>query len=159
MDDATLLVNLLGLQEQSVGPVVQNQQTRVDDALARRGYITYIIYRLVDRGIGVEVGSELHTDSLAPLHDIVTLEVLGTVEAHVLQEVSQSALLVILLNGAHALCDVELGTLLGPSIMTNVISQSVVQLTDFYLGVNGHCRHLLSHHVGCTSHKKHGSHQ
>ena len=126
MDDATLLVNLLGLQEQSVGPVVQNQQTRVDDALARRGYITYIIYRLVDRGIGVKIGAKLHTDGLTPFHDIVTLEVLGTVKAHVLQEVSQSALLVVFLNRAYTLCDVELGTLFGPCVMTDVIRESVV---------------------------------
>ena len=145
MNHATLLVYLLGFQQQAVGPVVQNQQTRVYDTLTGGGHVRDVIHRLVDRGVGIQVASELHTDGLTPFHDVVTLEVLCAVEAHVLQEVGQSALVVVLLNRTHALGNVELGTLFGPCIMTDVISQSVVQLTDFYVGVGGDGRHLLCH--------------
>ena len=44
-----------------------------------------------------------------------------------LQEVSQSALVVVLLDGTYALGDVELGTILGPVVVTDVIRQSVAR--------------------------------
>ena len=71
-----------------------------------------------------------------------------------LQEVGQSALVVILLNRTYALGNIELGTLFWPCIMTDVISQSVVQLTDFYIGVYGDGRHLLCHRCCYTCYKK-----
>ena len=143
VDDAALLLNLLGLQQQTVGPVVEDEQTGVDDALARGGHVRDVIDRLVDGGVGVQVAAELHADGLAPLHDVVALEVLGAVEAHVLQEVGQTALLVVLLYGAHALCEVDLGPLLRPGIVTDVVGQSVVEPAHAHVFVDGDGGHLL----------------
>ena len=142
MNHATLLLYLLLFQQQTVGPVEEDEQTRVDDTLARRGYITNIIYRLVYRRIGVQVSTELHTYALTPAQHLVTLEMFRAVEGHVLQEVSQTTLVVVLLNRAHTLGNVELGTVFGPCVVTDVISQSVVQLTDTHVGVHRNRRHL-----------------
>ena len=47
---------------------------------------------------------------------------LRTVECHVLQEVSQTTLAVVLVDGAHALGNVEVGHMLGVFIVADVIS-------------------------------------
>ena len=62
-------------------------------------------------------------------------------------------LVVILLNRANALCNIELGTLFRPSIMADVISQSIIQLSYFYIRIHGNGRHLLCHRGCCTCHK------
>ena len=144
VDNATFLINLCRLQQQTVGPVVQDEQTGVNNALAGRRHVRDVIHRTVDSSVGVQVATELHTNRLAPLHNIVTLEVLRTVEAHMLQEVSQTTLVVILLNRTHALGDVKLCALFGPCIVANVIRQTVVQLANAHVGVCGN--RLLSHH-------------
>ena len=60
---------------------------------------------------------------------------LCSVEAHVLKEVSQSALVVIFQYRTHFLCDVEFSLLFRQCVVTDVISQSIIQLTDSYLRV------------------------
>ena len=150
MDHATLFLYLFLLQQQTVGPVVENQQTRIDDALTGGGHIADIVNRLLNTGIGIQVATELDTYALTPAQQLVALEVLRTVKGHVLQEMGQSALVVILLNRTHLLGNVELGTVLRPVVVTDVISQSVVEFTDAYIGVNRNRRHLLCHHH-CTT--------
>ena len=72
---------------------------------------------------------------------------------HVLQEVGQSALVVVLLNGTHALGNVELGALLGPVVVTNVVGEPVVELSRPHVLVNGQGRHHLCHgHMGQEQH-------
>ena len=146
VDDATLLLYLLLFQQQTVSPVIENQQTGVDDALTGRRNITYIIHRLVNAGVGIQVRSELHADALTPAQQLVALEVLAAVESHVLQEVGQSALVVILLDGAHTLGDVELCTLLRPGMVADVVGQSVIQFANADVRIYRNVRHLLCHH-------------
>lgn len=111
VDDATFLVYLLVLEEDELAPVVEHQETGVDDALTFDGSGTDMIYRLIDRGISIEVGTKLHADGLAPRHDAEFLalarEVLGTIESHVFQEVSQATLARFFQDGAYTLCDIE----------------------------------------------------
>ena len=152
MDDTTLLLDLLLFKQQTIGPVPKYHQTRVDDAFARRGYITYIIDRLVNAGIGIQVCTELHADALTPAQQLVALEMLRAVEGHMLQEVRQTTLVVVLLNRTHLLGDIELSTLFWPRVVTDIIGQSVIQLTNAHCGVNGDVRHLLCysrHHSHC----------
>ena len=147
VDDATLLLYLFLLERQSVGPVVEDEQTRVHDAFTGCGHVRDVVNRLVNGGVGIQVLAEFNTHALTPAHQFVALEVLGAVEGHVLQEVSQSALGVILLDGAHLLRNVELGTLLGPVVVANVVRQSIVQLADAHVRINGDYRHL---HLLCS---------
>ena len=145
MNHTALLVDLLGVEGQTVGPVVQDEQTRVECALACGGDIRYVVDGLVDRCVRVQVLAELHTDALTPADDLVALEVVGAVEAHVLQEVSQTALVVVLLDRADTLGDVELSTFLGPVVMTDVVGEPVVELTNADVFVDGQRHHHLCH--------------
>ena len=81
----------------------------------------------------------------------------GTVEAHMLQEVCQTALVVILLDRAYTLGDKELSTLLGPRIVADVIRHAVVQLTHADIRV-GRDRHSLLGHHGCRAYQRQQSH-
>ena len=155
VDDATLLLNLLWLQQQSVSPVVQNEQAAIDNSLTGSGHVRDVIYRTVNAGISIQVTTELDSDGLTPFDDVVAFEVLGAVEAHVLQEVCQTALVVVLLNSADTLGNIELSTLLGPGVVTNVVCQTVVQLTNTDFRV---CRNGLLRHHGCRTHQRQGSH-
>ena len=85
---------------------------------------------------------------------------LRAVEGHVLEEVSQSALVFILLNGAHALGNVEVGHVLRPVVLTDVVGQTIVQLTNPYVFVDGDRRHLhlLCHHCGHAANEQGGQH-
>ncbi len=53
VDDAALLVNFLGLQQEVVTPVVEDEHYRVDGGLALSGHVVNIVDCLIDRRIGV----------------------------------------------------------------------------------------------------------
>ena len=137
MDDATLVVNILIGEQQVASPVVENQQTRIYGG--RNGsyrYIIYIIYGLVDAGIGIEILTKLHTDTLTILDDAIAGEVLGTIEAHVLQKMCQSALVLLFKDRAYLLSNVEVGLTLGLSIVTDIIRHSILKFAHSYGRVN-----------------------
>ena len=71
-----------------------------------------------------------------------------TVKCHVFQEVSQSPLVIIFVNGTHFLSDVEISHMLRVVVVTDVIGQPIVEFTYSHLRVNGQrCR--LRH--GCCA--------
>ena len=158
MNHAALLVNLLVFQQQVVAPVMQNEQTRVDDAVALQGDCRDIVNRLFYTGIGIEVGAELDTDSLAPGHNaqLLTLarEMLRTIKSHVFQEVSQSALAGFLLDRAYTLGNIEVGHLRVFIVMTQIVGHTVLQLTHAYRGI---LTQRLSQHTG--GYQRHGRKQ
>ena len=143
MNDCTLFVDLLRVKQQSVGPVMKYKQTRILNWLAGGRYLTYIIYCLVDRGIGVEVAAEFHAHGLKPRHNVVAREVIGAVEAHVFKEVSESALIVFFKNWPYFLCDVIVGLILWILIVTDVIRQAVVKTPYPHIGIDRNRGHLL----------------
>ena len=143
VDNATLLVNFLAVERQVVAPVVQDKQARVHRTLNLHVYIVHVIHRLVKRSIGIQVLAKLHADTLQVLFQSVAREVCGTIEAHVLQEVSQTTLVLLLLHGTHLLRDVEVGPMLRPFIVTDVIRQPVGQMAHAYCGIQGERRRLL----------------
>ena len=158
MNHAALLVNFLVFQQQVVAPVMQNEQTRVDDAVALQGNCRDIVNRLFYTGIGIEVGAELDTDSLTPRHNaqLLTLarEMLRTIKSHVFQEVSQSALAGFLLDRAYTLGNIEVGHLRVLAIMTQIVGHAVLQLTHAYRGI---LTQRLSQHTG--GNQRHGRKQ
>ena len=143
MDDTTLLIDFLGFEQQARRPVAQDEQARVEGRLTCGRHVVNVVDRLVDRGVSIQVGSELHTDGLQPRDELVALEVIRTIEGHVFQEVGESALALLLLNGTHLLCDVEVGAVLRPVVVTNVVGQPVVELSDAYGLIHRDGRHLL----------------
>ena len=137
IDDTALLVYFLVLKKQVVTPVMQDEQTGIQCSGNFHIDIVDVIHRLVKGSVGIEVLAELHSYALQILLEGVTGEVCGAIEAHVLEEVSQSALVFLLLHGAHLLRNVEIGTLLRPLVVTDVIGQAIGQNACLDCGVQG----------------------
>ena len=148
LDDATLLVYLLVLEQEVVAPVVQDEQTGIDGSCNLDIDVIDVVDGLFERGISVEILAELHADALQILLQGIAREVRCAVEAHVLEEVSQAALVVFLLHRADTLSNVEVTTLLGPFIMADEIGETVVQLACLDSRVKRNRRHL---HLLCTN--------
>ena len=89
------------------------------------------------------MSAETHADTLAEADDTVALEMLGAVEAHVLQKVSETTLVVILLHRTHFLSDVEECTLLGIFIVLDVVGQTIGQRIFDDSCVKGQLLHVL----------------
>ena len=70
------LVYLVCFQQQAVRPVLQYQQARVECCGTLGRYVTDTINGLVDRGIGIQVTTELHAQRTGELDDAIALEVL-----------------------------------------------------------------------------------
>ena len=134
VDDTTLLVNLLAFEQEVMTPVVEDEQTGIQSTSCLHIHIVDVIDGLVERGVGIQVFTEFHTDAFQILLQAVTGEVGGAVETHVFEEVCQTTLVLILLNGTHLLCNVEESTLLWPFVVTQIICQSVGQCSL------AHCR-------------------
>ena len=83
--------------------------------------------------IGIEISTILHADALQVILEGITFEVIGTVEGEVLEEVSQTALVIILIDRTHFLCDVETGYMLRITVVTNVVSQSIIKTTYLHI--------------------------
>ena len=143
LDDHTaLVVDLLVFERNEVRPIVQNQQTGVDNTLTIQRYARHIVAGLLLSSESVEVSTELHTHLLQVVDQHLVGQVLSAVESHMLQEVGQTLLVVLLLNSTHVVQNVELGLLSGFGITTNVVSHTVVQLAGSYCGVG---RNDLTH--------------
>ena len=154
-DDAALGVDLIGLQGDEVRPVVQDQQRRVDDAFARGRHVADVVDRLVPARTGVEVGAELHADRLQILGQHLAREVLRAVEGHVLEEVGQALLRVVLLDGADVVQDVEVGLPLGLFVVADVVGHSVLQLARADLVVHRDRRHRIELRHGAARGEEH----
>ena len=121
VDNATFLVYFVIGKGEGVGPVVKDEQARIDHRFASHRHVGYIVYCFVGACVGIEVISELHTDALEPSEEFLVGEVLGTVEAHVLQEVGKTVLLFVFLYGANLLGNVEVGLSLWKFVVTDVV--------------------------------------
>ena len=153
VDHTALLVDLLGVEQQFAGPVAQDEQTAVHIGAAD-GHIVDVVDCLVGRGVSIDVAAELDADPLAEGDDAVAGEMLRPVEAHVLQEVGQAALAVVLLHGADLLRDVEEGSVDRQGVMTNVICEARRQMAVSYGGVHRHGRYLGRSRGGKTKDKQ-----
>ena len=69
---------------------MENEEAGVLNRLTRHWHVRYVVYGLVDRSVGVKVLTEFHAYRFEPVDEILVGEVLGTVEAHVLEEVSEA---------------------------------------------------------------------
>ena len=74
---------------------------------------------------------------------------IGTVEGEVLEEVSQTALIIVLIDRTHFLGDVEAGYMLRITVVANVVSQSIVEMTNLHILIHRNGRHLCHR----TSHR------
>ena len=66
-----------------------------------------------------------------------------------LKEVGQTALTFLFLNRADLLRNVEIGAMLRPVVVTDVVGQSVVEFSDAHGRVEGNRRHHLCADATC----------
>ena len=97
MNYAAFFLNLVRLEQQAVRPVVQDLQTRLD-VFGRSGNVVDVVNGLVSRRIGVDVLAKLYAETLAGFDHAIAGEIGRTIEAHMLQEVRQAALRLVLLH-------------------------------------------------------------
>ena len=136
-------IDFLSIEQQTVSPVAKDNQTGVLHTNACCWHLRDVVHRLVDTGIGIDVSAELNAHRFAPLEHIVALEGLGAVEAHVLKEVSQTALVVFFNHRTHLLRNIKLGLSLRIVVVTDVISQSICQFSYTHCSVNRDGWHAL----------------
>ena len=135
-DDAALLVDLRAFETDAMGPVRQNLETLLQHAGAVGGHLQDVD-GLIETGVGVQIGPEAHADGLQVVHQFLAGEVGCAVESHVLGEVGQPLLVVVLQHGASIDDEAELGPLAGFVVHPDEIAQTVVQDTGVDPGIVG----------------------
>ena len=129
MDHTTLFFDLCGVERESVGPVVEHQQATVKFLLTDVcRYVVDIIDRLFNTRIGIH--AVISTQAFEETVHTVPWEMLTAIEAHMLQEVGQSPLVVLLLQTTHALRQIEARPVLRPVIILDVIGKPIWQVPD-----------------------------
>ena len=146
MHHVALLVDGLLVEGNGVRPVLEDEHTRVNGRNTCRRHVFNVIHRLVGGGIGIQVPAILHTYRLQVFLQLIVLEVLSTIESHVLEQVSKTALVFILLHRPYFLCDVETRHMLRIVVMADVIGQSVVECSLTHVGVDWDVL-CLNHHA------------
>ncbi len=116
---------------------MHHQQCAVNNPIADGGHIAQAVNGFVQRGVGVDVAAEVHTDGLEILDDALAGEVLRAVESHVFKEMRQTVLVILLQHGSDRLRNVELAALFGVLVVADVVGQSVVQMTDAHAVLHG----------------------
>ena len=137
VDDATLVLEFLRVEQQVASPTVEDVQTHLDH-LRLVGRHVHVVDRLVERSPGVNLTTELDTVLLERVNHLVVGESLNAVESHVLAEVGKTALTLVLEDGAGVAHHTELDTVLGLAVVTDVVGETVGQLADAHLLVDGH---------------------
>ena len=125
-DDSAFGIYLFRQEQQTAAPIVHHEQRRVHDSFAIGRHIRQTVNGLVNGGVGIDVTTEVHAYGLEIIDDTLAREMLRTVERHVLQEVRQTVLVVLLEDSTYRLGDVELTALFGLLVVADVIGQTVV---------------------------------
>ena len=144
VDNATLVVDFGFLQEDIASPIVEHPKTRVNQTGVGSGHVRDAINCFVKTCVSVDVNTKLDTVLLKVVEHIFTREFTSTVESHMLEEVSKTTLVFFFKYRTYALRDVELGTILGCFVVTDVIGQTVVKNTVTNLLVD---RQRLLHRI------------
>lgn len=93
-DDAAFFVDFGGVESDGGGPVLKDEESFFKDGGVVEGDFEHVD-RFIEAGIGIEVGAEAHTDAFEEVDELVFLEVAGTVESHVFEEVGEALLIVV----------------------------------------------------------------
>ena len=148
VNHATFLLNFFLFEQQTAGPVCEDEETRINVASLHRNIVD-VIDCFVSRGVSIEVFSKLHTNTFAVFDELSVFgKVLRTIESHVFEEVCQTALVVVFLHRTHLLGNVEVYLSFGLFIVTNVVGQSVGEFADAHLFVHGERRISILRHYG-----------
>ena len=124
VDDVALIVELALVKCQTFRPVTEQKQTAVECALTLVAHAVDMIDGVVRRCVGIP----LSTETVHELRHSVAGEMFRAVERHVLEEVSQTILIILFLDSTHTLGDVEVHFSLRIVVVADVIGQSIVKM-------------------------------
>ena len=134
-DDSPLRIDLLRLVEHKGRIIMHDEDAGVDYGRTdQRNVVEHICCLLDSRG-GVDIASEAGSDALEPVKDALVRKILGSVEAHVLQEVGQPVLVRGLLDGSYVGSEVEFSPSGRLIIVADVVGKPVVELSLLHLRV------------------------
>ena len=137
LDDHTpLLVDLIGLEAHQVSPVLKDLERGGDD-LGIVGRHLEHVDGLIKARVRVDRRSELHADRFEVVSEVLLLEVLGAVKRHMLHQVGETALGVVLEHGARIHDEPQLGAIFGSAVLADQVLHAVVELAHGDTGVYG----------------------
>ena len=147
-DDSAFVVQCLLLAGDVAGPVVQHHKHGIHERIPHQRHFREVIDGLGPGGEGIHVITETHAflgqEIEYPLAGIMP----GAVEGHMLQEMGQTVLIVLFLESAHIVRDIELRAALGLLVMAEIVAQPVVEPAGAEIGVVRYG--LGKYKVGCT---------
>ena len=108
------------------------EEARVDDAFPYDRYVVEHVLSLLEACRCVDVSSELGSDALKPLKKGLAREVFRSVEAHVLEEVSETVLVIVFLECSYVSSKVEFSSLCWLIVVADVIGHTVFELAGSY---------------------------
>ena len=132
--DAAFLVDFLVAQRGATREIGQHREPAIHQCVAVGRHFEHVDC-FVERGVGICVGAKPQSDRLEVGDDFLGLEVLRAVEVHVLIEVREPALVILLDRGAGVHHEPQGGALLGLVVDADVVAQPIRQHAGTYAGV------------------------
>ena len=114
---------------------MKHEKCTVEDFLTSR-HVRETIHSFVERSVGIDIATETNANRFEVVDEKFVREVCSSVERHVFEEVSETILVVFFEDGTYGLCDVEFATFFRLVVVTDVISKTIVEMTDADIGVD-----------------------
>ena len=112
---------------------MQDVDSQVEELVIRgKGQL---IHSLVERRVGVDVGTEAGTERLEYLRQVIPREPRRPVEHHVLEEVRDPGLAFVLVQGPSVDGEAQLGTTSRGVVVLDEVPQSVLEFTSDDIGI------------------------
>jgi len=128
-DDAALLVDLGRREGQVVRPVFQDQERFLEQLRLVGGNLQHV-HGLVEARVGVDARAGAHPDRFHELDHRRSREVRGAVECHVLDEVREPELVLVLEHGPRVHRQAQLGPFRGQLVGADVVAETVREPAD-----------------------------
>ena len=109
-----------------MGPVFEDLESGGDRPWILCRHLEHID-GLIEARIGVDRGSKRHSDRFEVVDEFLLLEMLGSVERHVLHEVSKTELCVLLQDRSDIHYEPQFGAILGLAVLPDVVAQPVLE--------------------------------
>ena len=124
------------LERPPAGEVGEDGEALLDETGAVGRHLQHV-HRLVEAGVRVGVRPEARADGFQEAHELAGSEVLAPVEGHVLEEVGEAALVVLLEDGAGVDGQPQGHAMLGPAVAPDVVGHPVGQAAAAHRRVEG----------------------
>jgi hypothetical protein len=134
--DPALLVDLVLAQRPAAREVGEDGQALLHETAAIGGHLEHV-HGLVEARVRVRVGTEARADGFQEPHELARCEVLAAVEGHVLEQVGEAALVVLLEDGSGVDGQSEGRAVLGAPVAADVVGHAVGQAAAPHGGIEG----------------------